>query len=114
MGGDHGDTAFQFGASVFVLLRDGERIDFELSVFELICRKDTGKLIEETILPTLTSGLEIVATWHLHIERSEKGQILCEFKQTCSQNSHLVDLYVTGVLAFQAMALGKQSMAGWW
>jgi hypothetical protein len=28
VGGDHGDTAFQFGASVSVLLRDGERIYF--------------------------------------------------------------------------------------
>jgi hypothetical protein len=29
-------------------------------------------------------------------------------------SSHLVDIYVTGNLAFQAMALGKESMAGWW
>jgi hypothetical protein len=61
-----------------------------------------------------TSGLEIVATWHLHIERNEQGQMLCEFKQTRSQNAYRVDLYVTGDLAFQAMALGKESMAGWW
>jgi hypothetical protein len=101
VGGDHGDTTFQFGASVSVHLREGARIDFELSVCELICRKDTGKLIEQTILPTLTRGLEIVATWHLHIERNKQGQIPCEFKQTCSQNSHFVDMYVTGNLAFQ-------------
>jgi len=29
-------------------------------------------------------------------------------------NSHIVDIYLTGDLAFQAMALGKESMAGWW
>ncbi len=113
VGGNHRDTAFQFGASISVHLRDGTRIDFELSVCELICRKDTGKLIKQTILPTLTRGLEIVAMWHLHIQRNKQGQILCEFTQTCSQNSHLVDVYVTGNLAFQAMALGKESMAGW-
>jgi hypothetical protein len=92
VGGDHGDTAFQFVASVSVHLRDDAIIDFEVSVCELICQKETGKLIERTILPRLTQGLEIVATWHLHIERNEQGQILCEFRQTCSQNSHLVDM----------------------
>ncbi len=48
-GGDHGDTAFQFGASVLVDLADGRTIDFEVSTCELICRKDTGRLLEETI-----------------------------------------------------------------
>ena len=115
VGGNHGDTAFQFGASVSVYLRDdAEPIDFKVSLCELICRKDTAKLIEATILDTLTAGLKIVATWYLHIEQNEEGQILCAFKENKSQNSHRVDLFVTGDLAFQAMALGKESMARWW
>ena len=57
VGGDHGDTAFQFGASVSVELSDDPIIDFEVSICELICRKDTGRLLEETILQRLTSGL---------------------------------------------------------
>jgi hypothetical protein len=52
--------------------------------------------------------------WHLHIERNEEGQILCAFKESQAQNSHRVDLFVTSDLAFQVMALGKESMAGWW
>jgi hypothetical protein len=115
VGGDHGDTAFQLGASVSVHLRDDTtQINFEVSVCELICQKDTAKLIEKTILPRLTHGLKVVATWYLHIERNEVGQILCEFKETHSTNFHLVDIFVTGDLAFQAMALGKESMARWW
>jgi hypothetical protein len=114
VGGDHGDTAFQFGASVSVNLMGNRIIDFEVSVCELICRKDTSKLIESTILPRLTKGLEIVATWHLHIEMNDDGLLECEFKQTRSENSQLINIYVTGDLAFQAMALGKESMAGWW
>ena len=39
MGGNHGDTAFQFSASVSVHLRDDAIIDFEVSVCELICQK---------------------------------------------------------------------------
>jgi hypothetical protein len=41
VGGDQGDTAFQFGASVSVKLCDGNIIEFEVSACELICRKDT-------------------------------------------------------------------------
>jgi hypothetical protein len=114
MGGNHGDTDFQFGASVSVHLTDNRIIDFEVSVCELICRKDTSKLIKTTLLPRLTRGLEIVATWHLHIKNNGQGQIECEFKDAQSINSLTIDTYVTGDLAFQAMALGKESMARWW
>jgi hypothetical protein len=74
-GGDHGDNAFQFGASVSVHLTDNRVIEFEVSVCELICHKDTGKLIETTILPRLTRGLEIVATWHLHIKKTNRVRL---------------------------------------
>jgi hypothetical protein len=111
-GGDHGDTAFQFSASVSDHLTDNRIIDFEVSVCELICHKDTSKLIETTILPRLTRGLEIVATWHLHIKNNEQGQIECEFKDAQSINSLTIHTYVTGDLSFQAMVLGKESMAG--
>jgi hypothetical protein len=84
------------------------------AVCELICRKDTGKLIESTILTRLSQGLEIIATWNLHIEMNDNGALVCEFKQTWLDISHLVDIYVTSNLAFHAMALGKESMAGWW
>ena len=71
---------------------------------------------------TLTAGLKIVATWYLNVERNGEGQMLCKFKDTqCTNDSHdatiycpKATIYVTGDLAFQAMALGKESMAGWW
>ena len=50
VGGDHGNTTFQFGMSVSVKLSDGRIINFKVSICKLICRKDTGRLIEETIL----------------------------------------------------------------
>jgi hypothetical protein len=43
VGGDHGNTAFQFGASVSVDLIGIRIIDFEVSVCELICCEDTEK-----------------------------------------------------------------------
>ena len=57
VGGDHGDTAFQFGAAITAEMHDGGKIYFEVTTVELICRKDTSKLLEATILPRLTSIL---------------------------------------------------------
>ena len=72
-------------------------------------------MIESTILTRLTQCLEIMATWNLNIEVNDEEGLVCEFnKDTRSVHSHLVDMYVTGDLAFQAMALGKESMSGWW
>ena len=125
VGGDHGDMAFQSVASVFVLLHDESRIDFEVSVCELICRKDTGRLLKETILPRLTQGLEVIATFQLHVFIHHKtGNLVVEFRRHCpnqdnapgspSTHTPISKVFVTGNLAFQAMALGKESMAGHW
>jgi hypothetical protein len=79
------NTAFQFGASVLIELTNNCIVDFEVSVCKLICRKDTGCLLEQTILPRLTDGLEIIATFELHI-----------FKEKMSDNSHLITLQISG------------------
>jgi hypothetical protein len=121
-GGDHGDVDFQFGASVHIEISDGSTIHFEVSVLDLICRKDTAKLIEATILPGLPSGLKKVATMSLLIHHEEKdGNIHCKFSNisTILSPEHLttiekVDYHITGDLAFQAMSMGSKSMAGYW
>ena len=115
-GGDHGDVTFRFGASVSVELVSGRRIDFEILVCELICRKDTGSLIEQTILKRLTNGLEVIATIPLYLD--DNGNTNCDFNKNKVTTEYdatpTVELYITGDLAFQAMALGKESMAGHW
>jgi hypothetical protein len=117
-GGDHGDTAFQFGASVSVELQNSKILDFEVLVCELICRKDTGSLIEATILPTLTAGLKVIKETPIHIYEDSDGSLCCKFEQTTEDTqqskSISVDIYITGDLAFQAMALGKESMSPHW
>ncbi len=89
-----------------------------LSVCELIYRKDTAKLIKQTILPRLTNGLEVVATMPLHIMTDKDGLLQCRFSRTAPVGNRStipkVDVYLTGDLVFQAMALGKKSMSGWW
>jgi len=121
-GGDHGDVAFQFGAAALLEISDGSTMDFDVSLVELICRKDTAKLIEATILPGLTSGLKKVATLPLRIHYDDHdGKIACQFSETSTIHSpphsttiETVDCYITGDLAFQAMSMGRESMAGYW
>ena len=56
-----------------------------------------------------------MATWNLNIDVNNEGGVECKFsKDTHSMHSHIVDIYVTGDLAIQAMALEKESMSGWW
>ncbi len=117
VGGNHGDVAFQFGTSITVEMIDGQIIEFEISVCEVICRKDTEKLIERTILPRLINGLEVVKLIPLCIRmNTEHSKLVCKYNRTPSIGSAtpIVDIYITGDLAFQVMALGKESMAGHW
>ena len=96
--GDHGDTAFQFGASVSAELHNGKILDFEVLVCNLICRKDTGPLIEATILSRHTAGLMVVAATSLHIYKDSHSCLCCEFKQVTPQESSTtvdIKIYIT-------------------
>jgi hypothetical protein len=85
VGGDHGDVAFQFGTSITVEMIDGQIIEFKISVCKVICRKDTAKLIEHTILPWLTNVLEVVKLISLCISvNTDDGELVCEYNRTPS------------------------------
>jgi hypothetical protein len=80
-GSNHGNTAFQFGASVSVKLSNNCIINFEVSICVLICHKDTGHQLEETILQRLTSGLEIISMFQL--------QLFTDIRAVCLSSSTL-------------------------
>ena len=81
VGGDHGNTAFQIGAAITAEMHDGRKIYFEVTTVKLICRKDTSKLLEATILPRLTTGLKIISTQplHLYFNSNSKDLFVCSF-----------------------------------
>ena len=121
IGGDHGNIAFRFGASVSVELSNDRIIDFNVLICELICRKDTGRLLEETILQPLTSDLEIIFTFQLHLFTDDESGVLIAKYHHCNPSSNVTpghipttEVFVTGNLAFQAMAIGKELMAKNW
>jgi len=59
--------------------------EFEVSVCEVICRKDTAKIIELTILPELTKGLKVVMLIPLCIGiYPDDGELICEFDHTAN------------------------------
>jgi hypothetical protein len=119
VGSNHGDTAFQFGALFLIKLDDEYHLDFEVMVCELICCKDSGHLLEETILERLTQGLEIISTFELHLfMEDELNSIIAKFHsrgpptaEPTTSYTPITKVFVTGDLAFQAMALGKDGRA---
>ncbi len=84
--GNYGNTTFQFDTLVSVELAGNRIIDFEVLVCKLICRKNTGCLLEQTKLPRLTDGLEIIATFELHIFKDDKcGVFVTKYHRHPSQ-----------------------------
>ena len=117
VGGDHGNTAFQFGAAVTAKLQSGDEVHFELISSELICRKDTAALIEATILPKLTKGLETISKQTLHIyEQTGDNQLVCTFDLPPPEINDVTKIkiktYSTGDLAYQLMTQGREGMSG--
>jgi len=121
-GGDHGGDAFQFGANVKVHFNDGtDPFDFEISACEVICRTDSAELLEKTVVDGLTVGLEKISNSKLFIYRDEDNRLKCCYDEmphgVTEDNAKCMNklfMYVTGDLAFYAMALGRESMSGHW
>ena len=136
VGGDHGIGAFIAGAKVIVVHKKPEGkheecFSFEISVAEVICRKDTGDLLAKTIKDTLTKGLREMAESNLtiggYLDEGELDDVWCKFGADNSNASRPVDsrvraepkhlkvtIYITGDLAMYAMVLGKEGMSPHW
>ena len=121
-GGDKGGDAFQFGSRIKVEFHGSRKTMFvQISVAELICRQDTAELIERTILPNITKGLETIATSPLFVYLNADDEVKCVFGGCPGdivpervKRLERVRLFISGDLAFFSMALGRESMSGHW
>jgi hypothetical protein len=118
MGEDHGNMAFQFGAAITAKLQDGEQLYFKFCCYKIVCRKDMSALLEKTILPRLTTGLEVISTQALYLHFNAEDPLLCSF--TTPLPIHInhdtatiqVSVFITGDQVFQAMIMGREAMSG--
>jgi hypothetical protein len=107
VGGDHGNTTFQFRVAVTAKLRSGDELSYELLSSELMCRKDTAALLEATILPRLTKGLKIISEQPLHLYKTNDDSLTCTFDaplpEITDPTKISIEIYSTGDLAYQVM-----------
>jgi hypothetical protein len=118
-GGDHGQGAFQFGAKVEMHFTDtAKSIPFIISLAEVVCRKDTGELLEKTIIKPLAKGMKTITNCNLLLSRGGDGKVECIFdnkeRDKTTTSGYVVDSYLCGDLAFMMMAMGREGMSGKW
>ena len=127
-GGDHGCKAFIAGSRISVILSKNnnttddnedevkhESFSFEISVAEILCRKDNAEILTLTIKDDLTKGLKTIAEEHLNITVDDQNKVVCSFGEASTDAafpSIKPHLYVVGDLAYYGMILGKEGMSG--
>ena len=122
LGGDHGGDAFQFGAKVGLHFHGNRKpIYFEVSACEVICRTDCSELLEKTLVEKLTPYIKKMETDTMWVYLDEEQKVQCcygnkpaNIDEDRIKGIHKTWFYVTGDLAFYAMALGRESMSGHW
>ena len=113
IGADHGKGAFIVGAKIIVTFNEDsnhESFSFEISIAEIICRKDTAAVLKATIHDELTKGLKTIAENNINISLNDNNEIECCFSTQEDDEpakSLKSTMYVVGDLAFYAMILGK-------
>ena len=87
-----------------------------MSILEVLCRTDSAKLLEKTVLPRLTEAMKVVTKERIHIWTDTQGRYhACyvsispdadvQYYKGIDNNDKR--LYVTGNLVFYAMVLGR-------
>ena len=120
-GADHGLGAMIVGSRIVVILKDNvsddtkESFSFEISVAEILCRKDNADLLDKTVKTELTKGLRTIAKNKLVISHKD-STIDCGFESSGddSEVSMSTGMYIVGNLALYGMLLGKEGMSGNW
>jgi hypothetical protein len=132
VGADHGAGAFLAGCKIVILYESRDQpmisiptpksgsvpheqsIVFDVSLAEVICRKDTSDLIQKTIGKELTAGFKTIAQKQLTIGLDDNDEIQCSFGGEDSLSKEFkpdINLYVMGDLVFYAMVLGRESLS---
>ena len=106
-GGDHDQGSFITGEKINVSLavhnnNEQSAFSFEISVNEILCKKDNADILRKTMKDGLTKGLQTIAENQLNLSIESKGLVHCSFGEALSGSD----------LAFYAMVLVREFMSG--
>ena len=122
-GGDHEKGAFWLCFCVIIKVYGIKDLFYKTaSVADVFCKKDSGDILEKTILPMLTKDLKKISESKVTIqyESGNAGKIVCGLITKTSPNPNRartvdhVTMYVTGDLAWLAAMLGKEEISSQW
>jgi hypothetical protein len=92
---------------------EDESFSFEISVAEVLCKKDTAEILSKTIRARLTEGLRRIQEEKLkfRVETQDEGpSISCSYAATPAASAERnAELYVVGDLAFGGTEGGAQN-----
>ena len=119
-GGDHGKQKFRFTTvKLIVKMRGGRYFDSIYPLADVLCKKDSGIILKNTILPEIDDGINAVADGILHFYL-EGGQWQCTLDPSTLEDVSVVEhlvrpcSYLCGDLAFLCMLLGKEGYEKDW
>ena len=118
LGGDHGIGAFRMPFRTVLLLKDGRHLKKDIGIATIICKKDTGEVILNTIMDVLTADLKLINNSSVVIGTDEVGALTCKLvtkgTQTATPRTNTIQsttLYITGDIKWFCMLLGMEDMA---
>mgnify|MGYP000204837613 CR=1 FL=1 len=133
--GDHGQGAFRMMATLLLIRRPNRRrsrspvnayigtvkaLEVDALIGYVQCKKDTYKVLQDTIATPIEEAICRIrnAGNRVTIYRTQDGAVEFCFGNTHTYNTVLahtaVEVFMTGDLAFYAIALGKENMAPFW
>ena len=129
-GADHAtkDNRGRFRATGKVTIRtkDNKEYSRQYSVADVDCRKDSSKVLSNTVMKPLVKGMNDIATGTLFFALEEdddgKKRYNVELKQDTDNETNMKpDIepikpmsFLTGDLAFLSIMLGRETFSGWW
>jgi predicted transposase YbfD/YdcC len=113
LGGDHGIGAFRMPFRNVLVLRDGRHLKKDIGIATIVCKKDTGKVILNTIMDWLTEDLKEINHSNVVLSTDASGNLQCDLQPKTNTSSHSLDtgIYVTGDIKWFCMLLGMEGMA---
>ena len=119
-GGDHGKGKFRFVSKLILRLTNGKKICRVYPLGDISCRKDNGIILKNTIIPSLSVGINQVEECSLKFEfdqTTEKWKCLSddEYLKYAIVNFQVKPIvFLTGDIAFLNLILGKEDFNGDW